>query len=156
MSFPIGPPESSVTKLSLALLLRDRLTFADALVGDIGVTAGSRIGERKGLSGTFLFFGLGPGSLDFSVRSAPDTPYYLPLNIRVTVPMPSPLWPAFPDITLADPILASLGPKPAYAISDAISAGLLVSVRCLSIRLGSDAGTRHNNGFRPVRTFLAA
>jgi hypothetical protein len=111
MSFPIGPSEKSVTTLSFALLLRDRLTFADALSGDVGVAAGSIIGERKGSSGTFLFFGLGTGSLNFSVRSAPYTPYYLPVNIPVTVPMPSPLWPAFPDITLADPSLPLWDPN---------------------------------------------
>ncbi|MGB8843089.1 MAG: hypothetical protein WCC64_18695 [Aliidongia sp.] len=111
MTFPIGPLEASVTDLSFALLLRDRLTFADALAGNVGVTEGSRIGQRKGTTGTFLFFDLNKGPISLSVRCAPDTPYYLPADIPVTVPMPSALWPAFPDITLADPSLALWDPK---------------------------------------------
>ena len=116
MSFPIGPLEASVTKLSFALLLRDNLTFADALAGDVEVTAGSRTGQRKGTTGAFLFSSLGNGPISLSVRSAPNTPYYLPTDIPVTIPMPSVLWPAFPDITLANPSLDLWDPKqpPAY------------------------------------------
>jgi len=116
VSFPIGPLEASVTKLSFALLLRDNLTFADALAGDVEVTAGSRTGQRKGTTGAFLFSSLGNGPISLSVRSAPNTPYYLPTDIPVTIPMPSVLWPAFPDITLANPSLDLWDPKqpPAY------------------------------------------
>jgi hypothetical protein len=105
MSFPIGPLEHSQTRLTLALLLRDRLTFADALVGNVGVTAGPGTGWRKNGSGTFLFFKLPNGAVDLAVRSAADTPYYLPADITVTIPPASPLWPAFPNISLANPAL---------------------------------------------------
>ena len=116
MSFPIGPLEASVTKLSFALLLRDNLTFADALAGEVGVTAGARTGQRKGTTGAFLFFSLENGPISLSVRSKPNTPYYLPTDIPVTIPMPSVGWPAFPDITLADPSLDLWDPRqpPAY------------------------------------------
>lgn len=105
MTFPVGRLEFSVTTLSFALLLRDRLTFADALAGDVTVTAGSATGLRKGSSGVFVFFSLGKGPISLSVRSSADTPYYLPTTIAVTLPMTSPLWPAFPDSEIADPSL---------------------------------------------------
>jgi hypothetical protein len=105
MSFPVGPLESSVTTLSFAVLLRDRLTFADSLAGEVTVTAGSATGLRKGSSGIFVFFSFPTGAIPLSVRSSADTPYYLPATIAVTLPMPSPLWPAFPDSTIADPSL---------------------------------------------------
>jgi hypothetical protein len=111
MSFPTTPLESDVTQLSFALLLRDGLSFGDELFGDVTVTAGSSVGARKGSSGEFLFFGLGAGPLMLSVRSGLDTPYYLPADVAVTLPMPSPGWPAFPDATLADPSLPLWDPN---------------------------------------------
>jgi hypothetical protein len=105
MSFRTGPLEHSKIQLTFALLLRDRLTFADALVGNVGVRAGPRAGWRKNGSGTFLFFELPNGAVDLAVRSAADTPYYLPADIIVSIPPASPLWPAFPDISLANPAL---------------------------------------------------
>ncbi len=111
MTFPVGSLESSVTTLSFALLLRDRLTFADALAGDVGATAGPITGQRKGTTGAFVFFSFKNGPTTLKVRSAPSTPYYLPADIAVTVPMPSALWPAFPDITLANPALALWDPN---------------------------------------------
>jgi hypothetical protein len=47
MSFQIGRLEHRQTRLTFALLLRDRLSLADALVGNVGVTAGPRTGWRK-------------------------------------------------------------------------------------------------------------
>jgi hypothetical protein len=102
MSFPIGRLEHRQTRLTFALLLRDRLSFADALVGNVGVTAGPRTGLRKNASGTFLFFELPNGAVDLAVRSGADTPYYLPADITVTLPPASPLWPALPNISLAN------------------------------------------------------
>jgi hypothetical protein len=40
--------------------------------------------------------------VDLAVRSGVDTPYYLPTDITVTLPPASPLWPAFPDISIAN------------------------------------------------------
>jgi hypothetical protein len=111
MTFPVGPLESSVTTLSFALLLRDRLTFADSLAGEVTVTASSTTGLRQGSSGVFVFFSLAKGAIPLSVHSSADTPYYLPTTIAVTLPMPSPLWPAFPDSTIADLSLDLWDPK---------------------------------------------
>jgi hypothetical protein len=69
---------------------------------------------RKTPQATFLFFGLFTGEYVAHVRSnvgLPDqTPqYYLPADVSitvadlpVTVPVQQPIWPAFPDINLAD------------------------------------------------------
>ena len=105
MSFITYPLEQYATKLVFALRLRDRLTLLDALTGDVAVSAGAQTGWRKDSSGTFLFFDLPNGPVTFAVRSSVDTPYYRPTDIAVTLPVGSPLWPAFPDITLADPTL---------------------------------------------------
>ena len=69
---------------------------------------------RKTPGATFLFFGLAPGAYTLTVRSNPASPnqtppYYLPAEISVNVidlpivvPAQKPVWPAFPDINLAD------------------------------------------------------
>lgn len=69
---------------------------------------------RKTPAATFLFFGLAPGAYTLEVRSNRTSadqapPYYLPTNISVTITdLPivaaaqKPVWPAFPDINLAD------------------------------------------------------
>jgi hypothetical protein len=69
---------------------------------------------RKPPEAIFLFFGLLPGMYAIEVQSndgRPDQtpPYYLPATISVEVSelpeiiaLGKPLWPAFPDITLAD------------------------------------------------------
>jgi len=105
MSFSIGQLETSEAKLVFALLLRDRLTLTDSLIGDVSVTSGPWTGWRKEASGTFLFLSLPNGTFDLTVRSSRDTPYYLPTDITVSIPPASTLWPAFPDISLADPTL---------------------------------------------------
>jgi hypothetical protein len=110
-------------KLQFALLLRDGFADSDQLLGDVVVTGGTIRGQQKDSSGTFLFYGLNPGSQSLSVSSGQDTPYYLPTNVAITIPVPPPpppvptfLWPAFPDIRLADPNLPLRDPgqKPAY------------------------------------------
>lgn len=69
---------------------------------------------RKTPAATFLFFGLAPATYTLEVssnRASPNQapPYYLPAEISVTVTdLPivtvaqKPVWPAFPDINLAD------------------------------------------------------
>jgi hypothetical protein len=111
MSFLVDAFETSETQLIFALLLRDRLTFADALVGDVTVSAGARPGWRKGSSGTFLFFNLPNGAANLAVHSSADTPYYLPADLTVMIPPGSPLWPAYPDISLADKTLPLWDPR---------------------------------------------
>jgi hypothetical protein len=69
---------------------------------------------RKTPQATFLFLGLFPGAYIAQVRSNVDVPdqtppYYLPADVLVSVavlpvavPIQKPIWPAFPDINLAD------------------------------------------------------
>lgn len=104
-------------KLSFALLLYDGFTGAQRLLGSIAVSLTAKprlLPIQKAPQATFLFFGLAPGMYAFQVRSnegAPDrTPqYYLPATVPITVSDLSdpamahkPIWPAFPDIHLAD------------------------------------------------------
>lgn len=123
MSFRILTDEFTKVDLQFALLLRDGFADSDQLLGDVSVTGGSIQGQQKEPSGMFLFFDLQPGVQALSVRSGPETPYYLPATVSVTIPVPAPpplpasfLWPAFPDIRLADPTLplGDAGQKPAY------------------------------------------
>jgi hypothetical protein len=102
MSFSTFLPELSETQLGFALLLRDRLTFENTLAGTVTVTTVGLAGTRKSTSGTFVFFNPPKGKLDFAVRSDPATPYYIPVDLTLTIPPPSPTLPAFPDISLAD------------------------------------------------------
>jgi hypothetical protein len=105
MPFPILKGEDLKDSLQFALLLRDGFADTDQLLGDVTVTSGNVNGRQKGSSGAFLFYSLKPGLQSLKVSSGAYTPYYLPATIAVTVPMPSPLWPAFPDVTQADPTL---------------------------------------------------
>jgi hypothetical protein len=69
---------------------------------------------RKTPDAIFLFFGLAPGAYTLEVQSNRASrdqtpPYYLPADLSVTVTDPpiavatqKPVWPAFPDINLAD------------------------------------------------------
>ena len=102
MPFPTHPPESRVTTLQFAVQLRDAFADSDQLLGDVKVSSGAVNGVRKDASGTFLFYNLKAGQQALAVRSGRDTPYYVATDIAVNVPMPSKLWPAFPDVTLAD------------------------------------------------------
>ncbi len=105
MSFPTLQGESIEVTLQFALLLRDGFANSDQLQGRVTVASGTIDGEQKDSSGTFLFYDLKTGAQSLAVSSDPDTPYYLPKTIAVTLPMPSALWPAFPDVTLANPTL---------------------------------------------------
>lgn len=105
MSFPVLASESVEVTLQFALMLRDGFANSDQLLGEVTVTSGVIEGEQKDGTGNFLFYDLKPGAQTMNVTCGTDTPYYLPVQIAVTVPMPSALWPAFPDITLANPSL---------------------------------------------------
>jgi hypothetical protein len=125
-------PDVAEVQLSLALMLYDGFTGAQELIGSISVSLSDetltspltsppqffqqthKSPFRKTPQATFLFFGLFAGEYIAHVRSnvgLPDqTPqYYLPTDVSITVadlpitvPVQQPIWPAFPDITLAD------------------------------------------------------
>jgi hypothetical protein len=108
MDFATLPPESRVTNLQFALLLRDGFADSEDLLGEVMVKGATEVGRRKDSSGIFLFFDLAPGPQALTVTSGRGTPYYLPLSVAVTIPpppLPASTWPAFPDIALADPAL---------------------------------------------------
>lgn len=97
-------------RLSLALMLFDRFTRINRLVGNGTVRFADKplvkpfIPFQKAPEAMFLFFEpLPPGAYTLEVRSDEDnSPYYLPADIPIVLPMPNPLWPAFPDLSLAD------------------------------------------------------
>lgn len=112
MPFPTLEGETLDTTLQFALVLRDAFADSELLLGDVWVQAGNIVGERKEHSGVFLFYDLNPGPQVLEVKSADDTPYYVAMNVAVTIPVtqpppPAPVfpWPAFPDIRLADQTL---------------------------------------------------
>ena len=101
---------SEVRELSLTLGVRlfDQFTGANWLLGSPQVRiVGTDIApfQREG-EATFLFFDpLPPGAQTVSVRNGTDarTSFYVPRDIPITLPMPDPLWPVYPnDRRLAD------------------------------------------------------
>jgi hypothetical protein len=116
MPFPVIQVESMTTTLQFALMLRDGFANSDELVGEVTVNSGLIDGEQKDSSGIFLFYNLKTGAQTFQISSSPDTPYYLPTQIAITLPMPAPLWPAYPDVTQANPslLLGDPGQTAAY------------------------------------------
>jgi hypothetical protein len=128
MTRAVAEPDIAELRLSLALLLHDGFTGAHQLIGDVSVAIVSQTltspptpGQltqpwmfRKTPEATFLFFGLSPGTYSLQVRSNDGSPnqtppFYLPVDITVDVVDPTiassgstPIWPAFPDINLAD------------------------------------------------------
>lgn len=97
-------------RLGFALMLFDRFSQANRLVGNTTVRFATKPSVRpfvplqKVPEGMFLFFEpLPPGAYTIEVRSEIDnTPYYLPADIPIGLPMPNALWPVFPDLSLAD------------------------------------------------------
>lgn len=69
MDFATQPPESIVTNLQFALLLRDGFANSDELLGDVVVTGATEAARRKDTSGIFLFFDLAPGPQALTVTS---------------------------------------------------------------------------------------
>jgi hypothetical protein len=114
LSMPIL--ETVNTKLVFALMLRDRLMLDAALAGDVVVTAATRTGLRKGGAGDFVFIDLESGPTVFKIRSAAATPCYRPVDLALVLPVGGALWPAYPDINLADRTLplASPAQPPGY------------------------------------------
>jgi len=90
-------------KPSLVIQLTDGVTGSRQLAGDLDVRIGSLPAAfAKENESTFVFLNLPDATYNIAVASLAGTPYYLPRMITVTVPLSSPLWPAFPDIGLAD------------------------------------------------------
>jgi hypothetical protein len=126
MAFPTRAVETFTEQLQIALLLFDRFTGSDNLLGEVTVTSGSVQGARKPGTGTFIFANLKPGVRNLTVASALTTPYYLPVTIPVTIPAPATLWPAYPDVTLANPALSLKDPgQTAAYLAQRQLAGLL-------------------------------
>jgi hypothetical protein len=115
MSLPIykSTPDTNELSLGLAVLLQDRFTGIAQLFGKSSVVlAGvARPPYQKTTESTYLFFGVRPGTYTVQVRSDVATPYYLDVDIPVSLPMPNPRWPAFPDMTLADPSIPLSDPS---------------------------------------------
>ncbi len=121
--------ETRTLNLELALLLADGVTGRDELLGTVTVDAGNgEVPIQKYPAGTFLFFRLGAGAQTLKVRSAEGI--YLPVDIAVTIPMPAPLWPAYPDRTLADVTKSLDDPsQPAAYKSQRAAAMLMPSIQ---------------------------
>jgi hypothetical protein len=125
-------PDASEVQLSLALLLYDGFTGSQELIGEITISLSHETlasppssplssfelvikpPYRKGPRAVFLYFGLLTGEYVAQVRSNLESlqqapPYYLPADIPITVaelpgsvPVQQPVWPAFPNVNLAD------------------------------------------------------
>jgi hypothetical protein len=130
MAFTTIEPDVAELQLSLALLLYDGFTGAQELIGDISVSLSKTVTSplssplqlqqtlqmpfRKTPQATFLFFELLTGEYIAQIRSNVDLPdqtppYYLAADLSVNVadlpfavPVRQAIWPAFPDINLAD------------------------------------------------------
>jgi hypothetical protein len=78
----------------------DRTGDATPLLAHTTVRLAARplVPFQKNASAFVFFVDLAPGSYVVEVRS----PYYVARDVTVQVPFPSPNWPAFPDVTLAD------------------------------------------------------
>jgi hypothetical protein len=95
--------ESIKTSLALAVMLRDAYTRRSSLLGEIEVkVADVETAVRKPVESTFLFATLPAGMHAITVRSTEDPPLYLPVDLAITLPMTDPLWPAFPDRSVAN------------------------------------------------------
>lgn len=94
-------------RLAVGLFLLDAFTDAPELAGEITVSLASdpNIKPFQKIPGAgFFFFDLPDGNYNLQVRSNPERerPYYFPVDIPVTVPMPHLAWPVFPDAELAN------------------------------------------------------
>jgi hypothetical protein len=98
--------ETQTTRLAFALMLRDRVSGSDELLGKVSVMAETQPAQQnRPPQGVFVFLKLKDGAHVLNAVSDPSTPFYHPRTVAVTVPAPGNPWPAFPDVTLADPTL---------------------------------------------------
>jgi len=127
-------PDMDEFQPSLLLLLTDGFTGANTLAGDVTATiAQTDPPLEKDSEATFVFVKLANGSYVVNVRSVPDEPFYSPVDIPITLPFQhptrslwpkAPIWPAYPDIVLADPTKLLDDPEqpPAYLAQRALAA----------------------------------
>jgi hypothetical protein len=94
--------ETMQETLQLALRLTDRYTRGSELAGIVTANVAHRETANRVTADTFIFRRLSAGPWTIDVASDPNTPYYVPVSIPVTLPMPDALWPSYPDLSLAD------------------------------------------------------
>ncbi len=126
-------PDVRLLTPTLVLLLRDGFTGDAPVAGSVLVNIGpAKPTFTKGSDGAFVFATLPNGDYLMSVRSDPEQPYYLPVEIPITLPFvrpseslwnPLPVWPGYPDLTLSDPDKTLDDPEQpaAYLIQRALS-----------------------------------
>jgi hypothetical protein len=103
MTFPDLRFSEQLTTQGFGLNLYDGFTGEPQLQGEVMVSIGKKkAAVEKSFPAMFVFPNLPPGSYSISVEAAPDTPFYSNVSIPINTPMPDPLWPAYPDISLAD------------------------------------------------------
>jgi len=103
MTFPGLIFSEQITVKGFALQLYDGFTGEPQLQGQVLVSiVGQKPPIAKTASATFVFLNIGPGAYSISVQSSVQTPFYLPVNVSVTLPLADPLWQAYPDLSLAD------------------------------------------------------
>jgi hypothetical protein len=124
MTFPGLVFSEEVRVRGFALQLFDGYTGAPRLEGQVIVSiAGRKPPVTKGDPAVFVFLNIAAGAYTISVRPGDATPYYLPVNVPVTLPLPDPLWQAYPDLSLADPSkpLDDPGQPAAYRVQRALA-----------------------------------
>src|SRR5258708_3820267 len=95
--------ETITSSIRFVLELRDAFTRTPVLPGAVEVQISNEWKPfTKPAQGLWIFPALPDGVFNIEVRPAPDVPYYLPVDIPITLPPSNPLWPAFPDRTLAN------------------------------------------------------
>jgi hypothetical protein len=100
----VNPDEWNLNP-AFVLLLSDGFAKARTLHGIVEARIDARAASfQKDPDGTFVFLNaLAPGKYTVGVRSSAKTPFYLPVDIPITLPFASARWPAYPDLSLADP-----------------------------------------------------
>jgi hypothetical protein len=109
-----------------ALRLTDYLTRQPVLAGPVDAEivgfAQSKYARREPTraenGSAFVFTNIPDGIHDITISSPPEAPFYRAVTLTVTVPFADPLWPAFPDLNLADPTLPLSDPAQPIAFRD--------------------------------------
>ena len=100
-------------RVGFGLFLFDGFSDGPDLLGETAVSLANKpalkpfLPFHKTPEAAFFFFDLPAGNYTVEVRNnvTRDRPYYRPVDIPLAVPRPHPVWPAFPDATLANPDL---------------------------------------------------
>jgi hypothetical protein len=103
MTFPGLTFSEELTAQGFALQLYDGFTGLPELQGLVSVNIANQAPPiEKTDTATFVFLNIRPGAYSIVVQPAPQTPFYSPVNFPINLPMPDPLWQAYPDQSLAD------------------------------------------------------